>query len=51
LLSLVPILILAFAVAGYFLGVVNAQYQIIHQLQNLIGNNGARALQALLVAA
>jgi membrane protein len=51
LFSLAPILILAIAVAGYFFGVATAQYQVIYQMQNLIGNNGAQAIQALLAAA
>lgn len=51
LFSLAPILILAIAVAGYFFGVATAQYQIINQIQGLIGHNGALAVQALLDAA
>jgi len=51
LFSLAPILILAIAIAGYFFGNASAQYQIIYQTQNLIGNNGAQAIQALLAAA
>lgn len=51
LFSLAPILILAIAVAGYFFGTAAAQGQIIHQIQSLVGLNGAQAIQALLAAA
>lgn len=51
LFSLTPILILAIAVAGYFFGNDAAQGQIIHQIQGLVGRNGAQAIQALLAAA
>ncbi len=51
LFSLAPILILAIAIAGYFFGAEAAQGQIIHQIQSLVGRNGAQAIQALLVAA
>ncbi|MEO6118756.1 MAG: YihY/virulence factor BrkB family protein, partial [Methylotenera sp.] len=48
---LAPILILAIAIAGYFFGAEAAQGQIIHQIQSLVGRNGAQVIQALLVAA
>ncbi|HYN55297.1 MAG TPA: YihY/virulence factor BrkB family protein [Methylotenera sp.] len=51
LFSLAPILILAIAIAGYFFGAEAAQGQIIHQMQSLVGPNGAQAVQALLIAA
>jgi membrane protein len=51
LFSLTPILILAIALAGYFFGTKAAQGQIIHQIQGLVGHNGAQAIQALLAAA
>ncbi len=51
LFSLTPILILVIAVAGYFFGADAAQGQIIHQIQGLVGRNGAQAIQALLAAA
>lgn len=51
LFSLTPILILVIAVAGYFFGNDAAQGQIIHQIQGLVGRNGAQAIQALLAAA
>lgn len=51
LFSLTPILILSIAIAGYFFGAEAAQGQIISQIQNLVGKNGAQAIQALLAAA
>ena len=51
LFSLTPILILVIAVAGYFFGNDAAQGQIILQIQDLVGRNGAQAIQALLAAA
>lgn len=51
LFSLTPILILVIAVAGYFFGAEAAQGQIIHQIQSLVGRNGAVAIQSLLAAA
>jgi membrane protein len=51
LFSLTPILVLAIAVAGYFLGTEAAQGEIIAQMQALIGPNGAAAFNALLAAA
>jgi len=51
LFSLAPILILTIAVAGLFFGTAAAQGQIIHQIQNLVGLNGAIAIQAILAAA
>lgn len=51
LFSLTPILILSIAIAGYFFGADAAQGQIISQIQNLVGKNGAEAIQALLASA
>jgi membrane protein len=51
LFSLAPILILTIAVAGFFFGDAAAQGQIIHQIENLVGHNGAVAIQAILAAA
>jgi membrane protein len=51
LFSLAPILVLTIAVAGFFFGAAAAQGQIIYQIQNLVGLNGAVAIQAILVAA
>lgn len=51
LFSLAPILILTIAVTGFFFGSAAAQGQIIHQIQSLVGQNGAIAIQALLAAA
>jgi membrane protein len=51
LFSMAPILILAIAGAGYFFGAEAAQGEIIAQIQDLVGRNGAQAIQALLVGA
>lgn len=51
LFSLAPILILTIAVAGLFFGTAAAQGHIIYQIQNLVGLNGAIAIQAILAAA
>lgn len=51
LFSMTPILVLAIAVAGYFFGAEAAQGEIILQVQDLTGPNGAQAIQALLAAA
>ena len=51
LFSLTPILVLAIAVAGYFFGEEAAQGEIVAQVQDLVGPNGAQAIQALLAAA
>ena len=51
LFSITPILILAIAVAGYFFGADAAQGEIIAQIEELIGYNGAQAIQALLAGA
>lgn len=51
LFSLTPILVLAIAVAGYFFGEEAAQGEIITQIRGLMGENGAKAVEALLAAA
>ena len=51
LFSMAPILILVIAIAGYFFGAEAAQGQLIHQIQSLVGPNGARAIQAMLAGA
>lgn len=51
LFSMTPILILAIAVAGYFFGAEAAQGEIIAQVEDLVGRNGAQAIQALLAGA
>jgi len=51
LFSITPILILAIAGAGYFFGAEAAQGEIIAQLEDLVGPNGAQAIQALLAGA
>jgi len=51
LFSIMPILILAIAGAGYFFGAEAAQGEIIAQVEGLVGRNGAQAIQALLADA
>ncbi len=51
LFSLAPILILAIAAAGYFFGAEAAQGEIIAQVEELVGPNGAKAVQAMLAGA
>ncbi|MDP2111024.1 MAG: YihY/virulence factor BrkB family protein [Thiobacillus sp.] len=51
LFSMTPILVLAIAVAGYVFGAEAAQGEIVAQVQGLVGENGAQAIQALLAGA
>jgi membrane protein len=51
LFSMMPILVLAIAVAGHFFGAEAAQGEIVNQVRGLVGPNGAQAIQALLTAA
>ncbi|MDP1609437.1 MAG: YihY/virulence factor BrkB family protein [Sulfuritalea sp.] len=51
LFSMTPILVLAIAVAGYFFGAEAAQGEIVAQLEELVGPNGAKAMQGLLAGA
>jgi membrane protein len=51
LFSIAPILVLAIAGAGYFFGAEAAQGEIIAQVEELVGHNGAQAIQALLAGA
>jgi membrane protein len=51
LFSMLPILVLAIAFAGFFFGAEAAQGEIVAQVQGLVGPNGAQAIQALLTAA
>src|SRR4051794_2108070 len=51
LFSMTPILLMAIAIAGYFLGEKAAQGEIVAELQGLVGPNGGQAIQALLVGA
>ena len=50
LFAMTPILVLAIAVAGYFFGADTAQGELIAQLRQTVGPNGAQAVQALLSA-
>ena len=51
LFSMTPILVLAITVAGYVFGAEAAQGEIVAQVQGLVGENGAQAIQALLAGA
>ncbi len=51
LFSMAPILVLAIAVAGYVFGAKAAQGEIVAQLEDLVGPNGAQVVQALLAGA
>ena len=47
LFSMTPILILAIAAGGYFYGAEATQGEIVAQVEELVGRNGAQAIQAL----
>lgn len=51
LFSLAPVLIIAIAVAGFFLGEEAARGEILVQLRGLLGDDGASAVQSLLESA
>jgi len=51
LFSLTPILILAVAAAGRWLGADDAQAEIVAQVEAVVGRDGAQAIQALLAGA
>jgi len=51
LFAMTPILILAIAAAGFFLGTDAAGGEIIAQVESLVGRNGAQAVQALVADA
>ncbi len=51
LFSMAPIVVLAIAVAGYFLGAQAAQGEIFAQLKTLVGPSGAAAIQNLVAGA
>jgi membrane protein len=51
LFSLAPILVLVIAIAGFFYGEDAAQGQLMHQLQGLVGQKGAEAIQLILAGA
>ncbi len=51
LFSIAPLLIIVIAVAGFFLGTEAAQGEILGQIRDLIGDEGAVAVQGLLKSA
>ncbi len=48
LFSIAPIIILSIAVAGFFFGEEAARGQIVLEIDNLVGKNGAIAIQAII---
>ena len=51
LFSLAPILVLVLAIAGLFYGPQAAQGELFNQLNGLVGNQGAEAIQTVLAGA
>jgi len=51
LFSIAPVLILVIAIAGFFYGAEAAQGQLLHELQGLVGKQGAEAIQLVLAGA
>ena len=51
LFSIAPLLIIVIAVAGFFLGAEAARGEIVAQLQGMLGDEGATAVQGLLESA
>jgi membrane protein len=51
LFSIAPLLIIVIAVAGFFLGAEAARGEIVGQLQGMLGDEGATAVQGLLESA
>jgi membrane protein len=51
LFSIAPILVLVIAVAGYFFGREAATGELFHQIQGLVGQQSAQAIQAVLKGA
>ena len=50
-LSIAPLLVIALAVAGLFLGESAARGQIVHELQSLVGPDGGKAIEDMLQSA
>jgi membrane protein len=51
LFSIAPILVIAVAIAGYVFGPSVAETQLLQQMQGLLGESGANAVQGLLTSA
>lgn len=49
--SLAPMLVIVIAVAGYFVGADAVQGRLIHEIGDLVGEDGARVVQAMLASA
>jgi membrane protein len=50
-LSIAPLLVIALAVAGFFLGEDAARGQIVHELQSLVGQDGGKAIEDMIQSA
>jgi len=46
--SLAPLLIIVIAIAGFFFGQEAAQGQIVHQIEDLVGTESAKAIEAMI---
>lgn len=51
LFSIAPVLIIAMAIAGFFFGAEAVRGEIVGQIQGVVGENGARALEGLIEGA
>jgi membrane protein len=51
MLSIAPLLVVVIAIAGFFFGRQAAQGQIVWQIQDLVGRDGAEAIQTMLKGA
>lgn len=51
LFALAPLLVVAIGVAGLAFGAEAARGEVVHQIDGLIGKNGAEAVQSMLIAA
>ena len=50
-LSIAPLLVIALAIAGFFLGEDAARGQIVHELQSLVGPDGGKAIEDMIQSA
>jgi membrane protein len=50
-LSIAPLLVIALAIAGFFLGEEAARGQIVHELQSLVGQDGGKAIEEMIQSA
>src|SRR6187399_2537162 len=50
-LSIAPLLVIALAIAGFFLGEDAARGQIVHELHSLVGQDGGKAIEDMIQSA